>query len=87
MESFEKVFMRPAAGRGTWSHSDFMSTRGSFSSLSNRSLQQHTHQGHPHAHAHAHGHAHGHSQQPGAAGAAGGGGAHHPQCPHHPQYG
>ncbi len=52
-DSFEKVFMRPSAGRGAWSHSDFMSTRDSFSSLSERSTsrQQHHHQGLPHGHA------------------------------------
>lgn len=51
-DTFEKVFMRPSAGRGAWSHSDFMSTRDSFSSLSERSTsRQHHHQGLPHGHA------------------------------------
>jgi hypothetical protein len=86
MDGFEKVFMRPAAGRA-WSQSDFMSTRGSFSSISTRSQQQQHPQQPvlllrplPRPAGGAQGPNHGAAQQaqpqPGAA-------PHHPQCRHH----
>ncbi|GIL47102.1 hypothetical protein Vafri_4016 [Volvox africanus] len=86
-EAFEKVFMRHSAGRPWSSHSDFMSTRGSFSSLSERSHRHH-HQQQQQQQQQALGTQKLH--QPGGSTGTGGAGhvhsatcRHHPHCPHH----
>ncbi|KXZ47471.1 hypothetical protein GPECTOR_35g909 [Gonium pectorale] len=78
-EAFEKVFMRPSAGGRTWSHSDFMSTRDSFSSLSERSHRHHQQQALPGQKQHAGGH----GGAPAGGHVHGSSCRHHPHCPHH----
>ncbi|GIL70608.1 hypothetical protein Vretifemale_1330 [Volvox reticuliferus] len=83
-EAFEKVFMRHSAGRPWSSHSDFMSTRGSFSSLSERSHRHHHQQQQQQVLGTQKLHQPGGSTWVGGAGHAHSAACrHHPHCPHH----